>query len=126
MNKPTFQYKPPKIGTGELRTPVSFFVYQPAPGFTPDEEVKRKVFDCYAEIYNPSAKDHEILSSVDTEYAVTINIRDSKGQYTPSNKHFVEINDYRYKGITFSIIDVRYDFANNAFINILLGAVNNG
>lgn len=121
MNKPQFQYKPPKVKTGDLRTPVKFFEYTPSEGPNPDEEVKLLLHECFAEVYNPSMKDLEKLKTVSTKHAVTINIRDSKGEYVPDNKHFVELLDYRYKGTVWDILDVRYDVQENSFITILLG-----
>ncbi|EAD1967064.1 phage head-tail adapter protein, partial [Listeria monocytogenes] len=38
-----------------------------------------------------------------------------------SNKHYVEILDYRYLGKRFNVIDVSPDLQNNRFVNILLG-----
>ncbi|MFC0232749.1 phage head-tail adapter protein [Vagococcus entomophilus] len=123
MGKPSFEYKPPKVQTGSLRTPVSFYRYKPHSGPEPGEEEKEILHICYAEIYNPSMKDREILNSIETTNAVTINIRDTKGEYSPTNKHYVEIDDYRYKNVRWDVLDVRNDFENNAFITVLLGVV---
>ncbi|EJA0902456.1 head-tail adaptor protein [Listeria monocytogenes] len=115
-----FQFKPPKIQSGDLRTPVAFFEYQPANGPEPGETEKITLFECFAEVYKPSMKDLEILHGTGTKEAVTINIRDTKGEYTVSNKHYVEILDYRYLGKRFNVIDVSPDLQNNRFVNILL------
>lgn len=124
MNKIEFNYKPKKISTGDLRTPVLFFEYKPKDGPDPGEVEKALLHECHAEIYSPSMKDLEILKSKETKQALTINIRDSKGQYVPTNKHFVEINDYRYKGIVWNVVDVVYDMQDNSFIKLILGAIN--
>lgn len=121
MAKPTFEYKKPKIGNGSLRTPVTFFKYKPVSGPEPGEEEQDILHESMAEIYNPSMKDIQILESKETKEGVTINIRDTKGAYSPSNKHFVEIGDYRYKGKIWNVLDVRHDFERNGFITILLG-----
>lgn len=119
-------YKRPKITAGDLQTPVVFYEYTPSDGFYPGEDEKQVLYQCTAEIYNPSMKDHDILNAFTTEQAVTINIRDPHQDYLPSNKHYVEIDDYRYTGIRWNILDVRNDFENNAFITILLGVIGPG
>ena len=121
MNEIKFHYKPPKVQTGDLRTPVKFFEYTPSNGPDPGEEEKLLLHECFAEVYNPSMKDLEKLKTVNTKHAVTINIRDSKGEYVPDNKHLVELSDYRYKNIMWEVLDVRYDVQENSFITLLLG-----
>ena len=117
------KYEPPKVQSGSLRTPVVFFTLTPSNGPEQGEDVKTIVHKCFAEIYNPSMKDMEKLKTVDTKQAVTINIRDTKGEYSPTNKEFVEIQDYRYKDVTWNIVEVRPDFEKNAFITLLLGVL---
>lgn len=119
-----FQYKPPKVQSGDLRTPVTFFEYAPSNGPDPGEEEKVILHECYAEVYNPSMKDLEVLSGTGTKQAVTINIRDTKGEYLIDNKHYVEIQDYRFENKRFNIYDVRHDIQANGFITVLLGVTN--
>lgn len=125
-NRPQFEYQPPKVKTGDLRTPVKFYKYQASSGPEPGEEQEELVHSCFAEIYSPSMKDRDVLNTVSTERAVTINIRDTKGEYLPSNKDYVLIDDYRYKDLMWNIVEVRDDFANNAFITILLAVYGHG
>lgn len=124
MNKPVYEYQKPKVNNGALRTPVAFYSYQAMPGPMPGEEENQVLYNCFAEIYNPSMKDLEILNSKATKLAVTITIRDPQTNYIVSNKDYVEILDRRYSGIRWNIIDVRNDFTNNQFITILLGVTN--
>lgn len=114
-------FKKQKIGAGELRTPVSFFEYQPTDGPDPGDEEKSELYACTAQIYNPSMKDMEIMNAKGTKEAVTIKIRDPRGDYLPTNKNKVMIDDYRYAGIVWEIVDVSPDFEDNAFIKIILG-----
>lgn len=118
-------YKKPKITAGDLRTPVIFYEYLPSDDFYPNETEKKILYKCTAEIYNPSMKDQNILNAFTTEQAVTMNIRDPHQDYLPSNKHYVEIDDYRYRNLRWNILDVRNDFTNDAFITILLGVYGN-
>jgi hypothetical protein len=114
------KYQKPKVNNGAMRTPVEFFQYRPHKGPEPGEQEKQTIFNCFAEIYNPSMKDLEILNSKTTKQAVTLTIRDPQTDYIVSNKHYVEVMDRRYSGIRWNIVDVRNDFTDNRFITILL------
>lgn len=115
------KYKRPETGAGELRIPVVFYLFAPDPGPEPGESRKRILHACMCEAYNPSIKDRTILDTTGTREAVTIKIRDPKEEYLPSNKHFAELDDRRFAGTVFSILDVRPDLKENRFITILLG-----
>lgn len=119
--KPTFQYKAPATNTGDLRTPIVFYKYAPVDSPEPGESKKDILHKCYAEAYNPSMKDLEILKTKETKEAVTIRIRDTFGEYIPTNKHFAEIEDYRYKDKVFNVVEVAPDLKDNRFIKIILG-----
>ncbi|MGX2946096.1 phage head-tail adapter protein [Enterococcus alishanensis] len=112
-----------KSRTGKLNTIIHFWEYQDHEGPEPGEEEKEILFKTRAEIYDPSMKDLEILNGKGTKKAVTVVIRDPRGKYMPSNKHYVEILDYRMKD-RWNIIDVRNDIAESQFITILLGVTN--
>lgn len=114
-------YKKPKTGTGDLRTPVTFFAMEPDSGPEPGGSRRQVLHGCMCEAYNPSMKDLSILDTTGTKEAVTIRIRDTAGEYVPTNKHSAELGDYRYTGKVFSILDVRPDLKDNRFTTILLG-----
>lgn len=114
-------YKPPKTGAGELRVPVSFYLFAPQDGPEPGESKQKLLHKCMCEAYNPSIKDLTVMDTKGTKEGVTVKIRDTRGEYLPSNKHFAELEDYRYSGKVFSVIDVRPDLTDNRFIIILLG-----
>ncbi|MGE6379769.1 phage head-tail adapter protein [Peribacillus muralis] len=134
------KFNPNKIGSGELRTPVSFYQYAPHNGPEPGEGELVQVYECFAEVYSASMKDIEILNSgreqqqlkfINTKNAVTINIRDSFGEFFPDTEHYAEVQDDRYskmidgerKFIRFNVIDVRPDLTKNDFITVLLAAI---
>ncbi|MFB6800449.1 phage head-tail adapter protein [Peribacillus butanolivorans] len=134
------KFNPNKIGSGELRTTVSFYQYAPHNGPEPGEGVMDKVNECFAEVYNAGMKDIEILNSgreqqqlkfINTKNAVTLNIRDSFGEYFPDTEHYAELQDYRYskmvdgerKYIRFNVIDVRPNLTKNDFITVLLAVI---
>ena len=114
-------YKPPKTGAGELRTPVAFYLFAPDEGPEPGESRKQTLHKCMCEAYNPSIKDLTVMDTHGTKEGVTVRIRDPMGEYFPSNKHFAELDDRRFRGKVFSVIDVRPDMKDSRFITILLG-----
>ena len=114
-----YQYKAPQTHAGAMRTPVVFYEYR-STGPDPTQSEGVELYSCFAEVYSPSMKDLEVMKSSGTSEGVTIRVRDTKGQYVPSNKHRVELRDYRYEGKVFDIIDVRHDFDRNDFITIVL------
>lgn len=110
-----------KSRTGKLNTKIVFWQYKPKNGPEPGEKEKKILYKARAEVYDPSIKDLEILNGRGTKKAVTIVIRDPRGKYVPTNKHYVEIIDYRL-GERWNIIDIRPDITGNRFLTILLGA----
>lgn len=119
-------YKRPKTGGAELRTPVFFYAYVPNEGPFPGESQEKILHKAMAEVYNPSMKDWELLNTKNTKRAVTINIRDPLNEYQPSNKHIVELQDFHFldekeKFIRWNIIDVQPNPKDSRFIKIILG-----
>lgn len=114
-------YKPPKTGAGKLRIPVSFFLFEPVEGPEPGEQKKKLLHKTMCEAYNPSIKDHAIMNTTGTKEAVTVKIRDPGIEYLPMSQHFAEIDDRRFAGWEFGVLDVRPDMEDNRFITILLG-----
>ncbi|WP_025728400.1 hypothetical protein [Atopobacter phocae] len=118
------KYKKPSINRGDLRIPVSFYVYQPSEGPDPDEEKQRLVFKALALAYSPSTKDMNIINAKGTKEGLTIKIRDPHTDFIPNNKHKVIVDDYRYgKDKVWEVLDVSPDFEDNKFIKIVLGAM---
>lgn len=115
-------YKRPKIVSGDLRTPVTFFEYKPSSSPDPSEVVERQLYACTCLAYNPSLKDIEILGAYGDKESITIKIRDPYTSYVASNKHKVKIDDYRYANKVWDIINISYDLENNDFVKIILGA----
>lgn len=114
-------YQRPKIAAGDLRTPVTFFEYRPSSGPDPSEEEKNALYSCTCLAYNPSMKDREILDVTGTKEAITIKIRDPFTDFLANNKHKATLDDYRYKGKVWDVVDVAPDLENNEFVKIILG-----
>lgn len=125
------QFNSNKIGSGELRTPVIFYEYAPDDSPFPTESELKPVYSCFGEPYNASMKDLEILNGTGAKKSVTINIRDTFGEYYPSTENYAEVQDYRYGKLVddvmvydrFNVIDVRPNLTNNDFITVLLAVV---
>lgn len=115
------KYERPKIVAGDLRTPVTFFEYQPTSGPDPSEEEKKELYSCTCLAYNPSMKDREILDVTGTKEAITIKIRDPFTDYLANNKHKAVLDDYRYKDKVWDVMDVAPDLESNEFVKIILG-----
>lgn len=117
-------YEKPKIVAGDLNIPVKFFEYKPVDGPEPGEQQKKELYKCTCLTYKPSMKDMDILRSKETEEGTTIKIRDPYKDYIPTNKHKVEIDDYRMidSGVlkVWEIIDVAPDYEDSNFIKIVL------
>lgn len=114
-----FKYIPPDIQSSNLNIPITFYEFVPNSGPEPGEQKKRVLFECFANIYNPSSKDIQMVGSKDVLDSITIKIRDTAGEYLPSTKHGVEIDDLMYAEKTFGIIFVGPDLENHNFIKII-------
>lgn len=110
-----------KSSTRRLNTKVYFYEYGTNTGPEPGDKEKNLLYRTWAEIYEPSMKDFQILNGVGSKQGLSIIIRDPRGKYIPSNKHFVEVIDYRYAGLRWNVLEVRNDLTTNDFITIVAG-----
>ncbi len=113
-----------KRKVGDYRTPVTFYGtddddFNPEP----NSEGTKKLFECLALCYSPSAKDYTIMNAHSVKEGMTIIIPDTRGEFLPDVSQTVEINDYRYKGTKWNVIEVIPDLEENRTIKIVLGAV---
>lgn len=81
-------------------------------------------FKTYADVYSPSNKDLTILGDQNVKNGVTIKIRDPLTDYQPKNDDKVMIDDPRYSGAEWNIVDVQPDFHDRTFLKIILGGYN--
>lgn len=116
-----FKYRPPRVHTGELRTPVIFYEYQPSSGPEPGEEEKAVLFSCFAKIEKVWMRDLEQAKANGTLTDITVSIRDPQADYIPTNKHYIEIDTAEYKGQRYGIKDARPDPQNKQFIRVIAG-----
>lgn len=116
-----FKYTSPTVGGFNLNTPVTFFEYAPKTGPEPGEDEKRVLFECFANAYAPSSKDVQILDSKGTEVtkSVTIRIRDTAGEYVPTNKQYFELNDPYFSTERYQIQTVSPDPEDRNYIKVI-------
>ncbi|SJZ89782.1 hypothetical protein SAMN02745116_01778 [Pilibacter termitis] len=108
------KYQPQRTHNGKLKTP--FVVFYPKEIDTLEvNAILHEVHSGFAEVYNPSMKDLEILNGVNTKQSVTIKFR--RNSITFTNKMKVKLLDSRYSEM-WNVIDVRFD---DEFVTLLLG-----
>lgn len=117
-------FKEPRVKVGDLRTRVRFYEYAPNPGPEPGEDKKKTLYECFAKIDEVWSRDLEQAKANNTLSDLTITIRDTHGEYTPSNKHYVEVDYSIYKGRHYNIKDVQPDAQNRNFIKVIAEVVN--
>ncbi|MEV5038860.1 head-tail adaptor protein [Peribacillus frigoritolerans] len=118
-----FKYKPPRVNTGDLRTPITFYEYAPNKGPEPGESEKEILHQALAKVDHVWLKDMEVAKSNGTLSDVTITIRDPQADYSPTNKHVLSIDDARYRDKRYNIKHVQPELQNKDFIKIVAGLV---
>lgn len=114
-----YEYKPPRVHSGELRTPVTFYEYVPKEGPEPGSEKKKVLFNAWAKVDEVWLRDVEQAKANGTLSDITITIRDPQAEYIPTNKHYVEIDAPEYQNKHFNIKQAQSDLQNHSFINII-------
>ncbi|MDW4295942.1 hypothetical protein QI059_01095 [Staphylococcus saprophyticus] len=116
----SMRYKSKKVQSGDLRTPVIFYQYKNE-GPYPDDVEEVEVHRCYAETYNPSMKDRQILGVNESMQGLSMVIRDAYQSFTPNNRHIVFVEDFRLENPLFNVHEVRLDTPERGFITLVLG-----
>lgn len=104
MRTPTNRhYQRPETTSGDLNTPVTFYV-EGGGGWGPGGDTeKEQLYFCMAEHYEGSIKDYEVVNTENAEFVVTILIPHPREDYIPEYKHWFELEDIMYTGKTFNI-----------------------
>lgn len=114
-----FKYKPPRVNTGDLKTPVTFYEYAPNDGPEPGESEKSVLFFAWAKIDEVWTKDIEQAKQNQTVSDLTITIRDPYPDYVPLNEHYISIDHPLYINDRYNIKHVQADFQSKHFIKII-------
>ncbi|CAK6472666.1 hypothetical protein BFRIG_01875 [Peribacillus frigoritolerans] len=116
-----FKYKPPRVNTGDLRTPITFYEYATNEGPEPGESEKNTLYQAWAKIDHVWLKDLEIAKANGTLFDITITIRDPQADYIPNNKHYLSIDAPEYQDKRYNVKHVQPDLQNKEFITIVAG-----
>jgi len=116
-----FKYKPPRVNTGDLRTPITFYEYAANEGPEPGESEINTLYEAWSKIDNVWLKDLEIAKSNGTLSDITITIRDPQADYLPNNKHYLSIDAPEYRDKRYNVKHVQPDLQNKDFITIVAG-----
>ncbi|MEK4302399.1 phage head-tail adapter protein [Oceanobacillus sp. FSL W8-0428] len=114
-----FKYKPPRVHSGQLRTPITFYEYTPNDGPEPGEKQKSVLYECMCKVERVWLKDLELAKSNGTLSDLTITIRDPQADYRPSNQNYLEIDDVDYKGLAYNIVTAQPNLQDRRFIDIV-------
>lgn len=116
-----YKYKVPRVNTGELRTRISFYEFAPNDGPLPGEKEKVVVYETWGKVDSVWSKDVEIAKANGTLSDLTITIRDPRGSFSLSNKHYVQIQSPEYESLRYNIKQVQPDLQNRDFIKVISG-----
>ncbi|WP_342515418.1 phage head-tail adapter protein [Sutcliffiella sp. FSL R7-0096] len=118
-----FKYKPPKVNTGDLRTPVTFYQPKPNEGPEPGEHMDSVLYEAMAKIDTVWMKDIEVAKANGTLSDVTLTIRDPKSTFIPTNKHYIAIDADGYRDKRYNVKHVQPDLQNRQFIKVVARVV---
>lgn len=119
-----FEYKQPRVHTGELRTPVTFYEYQSHNGPEPGEKEKKILYKSWSKVDEVWMRDLELARQNGTESDLTITIRDPMHDYIPTNKHYLSIDDSFYRDNRYNVKQVFPDLQDRRFIKVIAGLSN--
>jgi len=109
----------PKRLINKSKYKITFYEYAANDGPDPGEKVKTILYESWGYIEEVWAKDLELAKATGTLNDLTIKIRDPRGAYQPTNKHYLSINAPIYKDIHFNIKNVAPDLRNRREIRIV-------
>lgn len=119
-----FKYTPPRVRTGDLRTWVDFYVLKENDDFIPSEKKEKDIaYECWSKVDQVWSKDFEIAKANGTLSDLTLTIRETHGEFTPTNLHLVTIHAPEYKDITFNVKQVMPDLQTRGFTKVICEVV---
>lgn len=121
-----FEYKKPRVNTGELRTPVTFYEFAENEGPEPGESEKRILYSTWAKVDEVWQRDLEQAKANGTIDDVTITIRDPLADYIPNNHHYFSVDALEFQGKRYNITKVLSDMQDRRFIKVIGEVSSNG
>lgn len=118
-------YRRPRISTGDMRTPVTFYKPGESSGPLPtDTAAPEEVYKAFAKIDEVYRRDVEQAKANGTLSDITVIIRDPRGSYVPSNLHTFKIDAEGYRDTEYHVKGVLPNFQDRDFIDVIGGDVN--
>ena len=114
-----FEYKKPRLHTGDFRTPITFYEFAGNEGPEPGETEKRILYKAWAKVDEVWQKDLEEAKSNGTLDDVTITIRDPLAEFIPNNRHYFSIDAPEFMDKRYNITKVLSDLQDRRFIKIV-------
>lgn len=116
-----YKYQPKRVPTGELRTRVTFYEYGSNTGPEPGDTEKQLLYETWAKVDEVWTKDIEIAKSNGTLSDLTITIRDPRGAFIPTNKHYIQVHAPEYEHLRYNVKLAQPDLQNRDFIKVISG-----
>ncbi|EIS6261389.1 head-tail adaptor protein [Staphylococcus pseudintermedius] len=79
----------------------------------PQKPITKELYSCYASVQDAKESDTQTSIQNSTEFIKTIIIRDPRGDYKPTNKHYVLHDGNRY-----DVVYVKKNYQDKSFIRI--------
>ncbi len=114
-----FEYKPPRVHSGELRTLVHFYKDLPKDGPMPGGSRDEKLYSAWAKIDQVWMRDMEMAKANGTLSDITVVIRDPQAEFIPTNLHFLSIDAVEYEKKKYNVKQVQPDLQDKRFINVI-------
>lgn len=122
---------------GTLNKLITFYRTTVSEEFYETDKVTKKKYKAWGEVSEMSFQDLENLKGRFTKNAlalesikskavksfVTVKIRDSLGEYLPTNSDMVKIQDQRYEELEWEVLEVKPDLRDSRYLIISLGGV---
>ena len=116
-----FKYKSPRVNTGDLRTPITFYKYGESDGPEPGEVEKNILYETWAKVESVWLRDLETAKANGTLSDITVTMRDPLNEYIPTNKDYLSIDAPEYRNKRFNIKSFQPDLQNKQFITVVVG-----
>lgn len=108
---------------GELNTRVTFYEFAPSDGPEAGESEIRNLYSCWAAAEKVWMRDVEQAKANGTLEDVTLVIRDPRGDFIPSNHHYVGIDDGRFFGKRYNVKTIQPDMTDKRFMLVIAGLI---
>lgn len=114
-----FEYKKPKIKSRDLNTPVKFYSFKEVEGPEPGEEEDELLYSCWAKVEKVWLRDLEQAKANGTLEDITIKMRDTMGEFSPSNSDYLVVEGPEYTGKYYDVKSVQPDLQDRRVVVVV-------